>query len=357
MREIEEGNAPNLLIVLGMQRSGTSASTCMAAALGFDLGEDLLPPGPDNPKGFFEDLELLAINRDLLTAGAAAWDTLGFRLEAVSEEAPAPLRERARAWLAARGAGTRPFAAKDPSLPRLLPFWQSLFAENPAIRPAYLLVYRHPESVALSLARRDRMGRTYAFLLWQEHLLAALRHTEGTRRVLIDYDALIDAPAATLRTVAASLGLAQPSPEALAAFPRDFLDPNLRHARFEAPPAGEVPPGVGALTALLAAAARVDPGLNQPAFRAEIAALLAAYDPLRPLIAELGQMLRSRQEMEAEVERLGAENAELRRANAELAHAHALLEIERDRLVVENAALREPLPPPLPGLQSAANAA
>lgn len=211
--------------------------------------------------------------------------------------------------------------------------------------------------MALSLARRDRIGRTYAFLLWQEHLLAALRHTEGARRVLINYDALIDAPAATLSTVAATLGLAQPSPEALAAFAQDFLDPNLRHARFEAPPAGEVPPGVGALTALLEDAARTDPGLDQPATRAEIAALIAAYDPLRPLIAELGQMLRSRREVESEVERLGAENAELRRASAELAHAHALLEIERDRLAAENAATREPLPPPLPGLHAAANAA
>ncbi len=114
---------------------------------------------------------------------------------------------------------------------------------------------------------------------------------------------------------------------------------------------------MGALTALLAAAARVDPGLNQPAFRAEIAALLAAYDPLRPLIAELGQMLRSRREVEAEVERLCAENAELRRASAEFAHAHALLEIERDRLAAENAALREPLPPPLPPLHPETNAA
>lgn len=145
----DDGGAPNLLVVLGMQRSGTSASTRMAATLGFDLGEDLLPPAPDNPKGFFEDNELYAIDQDLLTAGAAAWDTLGFRLEAVGEEALAPLRERARAWLAARGAGTRPFAAKDPRLPRLLPFWQSLFAENPAIRPTYLLI-----SISSSIATR-----------------------------------------------------------------------------------------------------------------------------------------------------------------------------------------------------------
>jgi hypothetical protein len=361
-----EKDTPNLLVVLGMHRSGTSATARIAATLGFDLGEDLVPPAPDNPKGFFEDSELVAIDDALLAAGAAAWDTLGFRLEAVGEEALASLRARARAWLAARGAGTTPIAAKDPRLPRLLPFWQSLFAENPAIRPAYLLVYRHPESVALSLARRGSMDRTYALLLWQEHLLAALRHTEGARRVLIDYDALLDAPAATLCTVAASLGLPEPAPAALAAFAQDFLDPKLRHARFDTPPGRETPPGVGALAALLEDAARTDPGLDQPGTRAEIAALIAAFDPLRPVLGTLGMMLRTQQAQEAELAqrraerelafdeavRLNAENARLHWENARLANENARLEAERVRLAEENAALRTapPASPPPLGL-------
>ena len=42
------------LLVLGMHRSGTSALTRVLNLLGVALGDDLMPPGPDNPLGFWE---------------------------------------------------------------------------------------------------------------------------------------------------------------------------------------------------------------------------------------------------------------------------------------------------------------
>ena len=47
-------------IVLGMARSGTSAIARGLKALGIDLGQQLTPANHTwNPKGFFEDKELV----------------------------------------------------------------------------------------------------------------------------------------------------------------------------------------------------------------------------------------------------------------------------------------------------------
>jgi hypothetical protein len=289
-------DAPNLLLVLGMHRSGTSAAARATAALGFDLGPDLLPPAPANPAGFWEDRLFVAFNEALLAAHGARYDTLGFRF---SPEAAAEHRAAAQEWIAARRLGTRPYAVKDPRLTRLLPFWLPLFAERPEIRPAALLVYRHPESVALSLAAREGMPRLRALLLWQEHLLAALRHTEGMRRYLIDYDRLVDDPDGTLTAAAAGLGLPPPDPEALRGFRSSFLETAYRHSRFTEPPR-DAPPGVRRLVRLLAEAAGRDPSLGTPASRAALAALFEAEARLEPLAAPLlGEIARLETELEA----------------------------------------------------------
>src|SRR5512147_1527098 len=53
------------IVVLGAGRSGTSAITRGVQALGVELGDHLRPGGGKNPTGFFEDQDLLAINKRL----------------------------------------------------------------------------------------------------------------------------------------------------------------------------------------------------------------------------------------------------------------------------------------------------
>ena len=53
-------------MVLGMHRSGTSAITKGLEVLGVNLGDNLLPPKDDNPKGFFEDRDLVNLNERVL---------------------------------------------------------------------------------------------------------------------------------------------------------------------------------------------------------------------------------------------------------------------------------------------------
>ena len=56
-----------LIVILGMHRSGTSAITRGLQVMGVSLGNNLMPPMEDvNAKGFWEDIDLVALNVEIL---------------------------------------------------------------------------------------------------------------------------------------------------------------------------------------------------------------------------------------------------------------------------------------------------
>ena len=61
-----------LTFILGMHRSGTSLITKAVQVAGVDLGDNLLPPGPDNPTGFWEDADVMQLKRYLIECARSA---------------------------------------------------------------------------------------------------------------------------------------------------------------------------------------------------------------------------------------------------------------------------------------------
>ena len=57
--QIEVNMSKRVFVVLGMSRSGTSAIARSMSAMGIDLGQKLIAANEINPKGFFEDEEIL----------------------------------------------------------------------------------------------------------------------------------------------------------------------------------------------------------------------------------------------------------------------------------------------------------
>ena len=49
-----------------MHRSGTSLTASLLSALGVDLGRELLPPDKNNLRGYFEDIDFLDLQREIL---------------------------------------------------------------------------------------------------------------------------------------------------------------------------------------------------------------------------------------------------------------------------------------------------
>ncbi|MBU2790368.1 sulfotransferase family protein, partial [Acidithiobacillus caldus] len=222
-----------LIVVLGMHRSGTSAITRGLQVLGINLGTFLMPPALDNPKGFWEDLDVVRINEALLAEIQSSWDRVGL-LDidmAHASRAIMELKKNAQTTLANKFACVDTFAIKDPRLPRLLPFWQRIFSSI-EIEVAYVIVLRNPLSVADSLAQRDKFDPVKSYQLWHEHLLTAIYYTQGQPRVVVDYDKFLSDPEITLRRITNQLQLGIINPDELKEYKEVFLDYNLRHTYY-----------------------------------------------------------------------------------------------------------------------------
>ena len=117
-----------VVVVLGMHRSGTSAITRGLQALGVNLGQRLLPSQPENPKGFWEDIDINALNIELQAALGQYWHSFGNMGQELADRSRwEPFVDRAKKLLQEKMVETEIFGVKDPRMCRLLPFWQSIF--------------------------------------------------------------------------------------------------------------------------------------------------------------------------------------------------------------------------------------
>lgn len=228
------------ICVTGMHRSGTSFVARAVDALGVDFGRPglLMPPGPDNRAGYWENRLVKELDDDLLAHLGGAWDSPpvlagGWEHDPRLEEFVTRAAEVLDASFGARETRTPVVGWKDPRLSLLLPFWRRVVPID-----ATVVVVRHPAEVCSSLQRRNNMDAAQASLLWLRYLLAALDN-DPDRHLVVDHRALFEAPAETLARIAAHLSLPAPDGSTLAEVAR-HLDPSLRHhVATEAAPAQE----------------------------------------------------------------------------------------------------------------------
>ncbi|MDO8344630.1 MAG: glycosyltransferase [Cellvibrio sp.] len=222
-----------LVVVLGMHRSGTSAVMNALACMGVSLGDDLLPAGKDNPKGFFEDKSINDLNIEMLDVIGQDWFSLSLVTDAQVEQlVAAGYLEKAADLLRAKMTGHEYFGFKDPRVSKLLKFWKKVFALLEC-ETRYVLCLRHPLSVANSVLKRNKTPIRKGYFLWLSYNLAIITEELSTPLVALDYDQLMESPGAQLEFLAQQLNL-KIQPDLAAGFVEDFLDDNLRHTTFSA---------------------------------------------------------------------------------------------------------------------------
>ncbi|HZU91583.1 MAG TPA: hypothetical protein VE993_20190, partial [Stellaceae bacterium] len=222
------------VIVLGMHRSGTSALAGMLHHLGVELGGRLMPASPDNPRGYWEHLDIVAVNQTLMAALGRAWDDIrplppGYERSAAGYEA----RRRFEAVLLRDFAGVGLWGLKDPRLCRLAALLHAVL-EKLGAAPRFVLVLRHPLEVAASLAGRDGFSAERAHLLWLRHVLEAERATRERRRAIVHYEDLVGGYGwrNVAEAIAREIGVAWPQTgPAVEAAIDAYLAPELRHHR------------------------------------------------------------------------------------------------------------------------------
>lgn len=278
-----------VVVVLGMHRSGTSVITRALQPLGVSLGERFLPAAADNPKGFWEDAEINALNVDLLEALGHDWHTLTpIRQDELAAPMVKEFKLRALAILRERLSLTDCFGMKDPRIARLLIFWQEVFAHL-QISACYVIVCRNPLSVARSLAKRNGFDLEKGYYLWLEHVLESLVRTENQKRIVVDYDLFLDDPVKHLRKIAQALGLSfDPSNPKVTEFVSGFVEYSLRHTHYQVEDlclARNLPPSAVELYQATLELGADTLALESPGFRSRLGNLVSRQRDLDPALS------------------------------------------------------------------------
>jgi len=222
--------ARRALVVAGMHRSGTSAMARLLSLSGATLPERVMAPAADNPAGFWEPWEMVALNDRILAAFDSSWDDV-FTLRAADHAAAlkSTFQGEAKAFVKANYGAADLLVIKDPRASVLAPFWREALTDS-GIEPLYVIMVRNPLAVAQSLSKRNAFSTQKSVLLWTSYMLAVERDTRGCDRLFVDYDAMLDDWRTALAAVESALGQALPrSADAAAADIDGFLNRSLRH--------------------------------------------------------------------------------------------------------------------------------
>jgi glycosyltransferase involved in cell wall biosynthesis len=225
-------NNNKLIVVLGMHRSGTSVITRGLQVMGTGLGDRLLPAKEDNSTGFWEDIDINALNIEMLSALGSDW----YYLTPIKPGDVEILRKqgyflRAVELLRLKVGSAPTFGFKDPRVAKLLPFWKEVFSHC-KFDVSYILALRNPLSVVKSLAKRDGIDASQSYLLWLGYVVTSLTGSAGDKRVLVDYDRLIQAPEQELIRIA-KCTVQDIDPTELQSYKSEFLDQALQHTIYK----------------------------------------------------------------------------------------------------------------------------
>jgi hypothetical protein len=221
-----------LIFVLGMGRSGTSAITRVLSLCGAALPEPLLCPNEGNPAGYWEPADGLKLNDAFLERHGSNW--YDPRLAppeptAIDSSEGRPFVENIAAFL--NRYVTEPLLViKEPRITALTDFWFSA-ARRQGFSIAVVVAVRHPAEVGASLATRDGVPIELANTLWLKYNGLAEMSTRDIPRVFVEYPNFLTDWTTEVDRIAGALRIdlsARKEREINA-----FLSADLRHNRAE----------------------------------------------------------------------------------------------------------------------------
>jgi len=199
-------------------------------ALGVYLGDSLLGPAPDNPKGYWERRETFELNEEIMAALDRPWsDSRPISPETWDRRELDELKERAASLLVDLFEGQELWGFKDPRTIRVFPFWRDVLDRlGPSV--SIILAIRPPQSAISSLVTRDGMPVADAEALWLEYMLPWLPDIATYPVVVVDFDRLVGSPLRQLRRIAKHLGVTiDPTDPEITEYTKGFVDRGLRH--------------------------------------------------------------------------------------------------------------------------------
>lgn len=142
------------ILILGMHRSGTSVQAGMFNMLGAFQGDHLIPPNPDNMKGFFENIQINRLNNYILSTelNGLTWDTV--RAIDIDQSDHSRISALVKYILFDVFGDRSIISIKDPRICLLLPYYETALQEL-GFEIYYVRTFRPPAEIINSLMKRD----------------------------------------------------------------------------------------------------------------------------------------------------------------------------------------------------------
>jgi glycosyltransferase involved in cell wall biosynthesis len=212
-----------------MHRSGTSAVAGALGLLGCELPRHLYQADVGNEKGYFEPARLIDLDDELLASAGLRWDDWQEFPPGWPDPSVVLEFRRRMAALIDEEFTSSLMVIKEPRICRLLPILTGALKDL-GIEPRFVLPYRDPVEVALSMASRGGYAMEHGFLLWLRYLLDAERGSREFTRTFLPYDLFLTDWRPHIDRLEHQLGLALPRRTREGGSEIDqFLEPRLKH--------------------------------------------------------------------------------------------------------------------------------
>jgi hypothetical protein len=220
----------DVLVILGMHRSGTSAVAGVLTKLGGKAPEHPMAPSPDNPRGYFESDSFMHLHDELLSSAGSSWqDWRKFNPAWYRSPAIHAFKQRAKEIFEAEFGKVPLPVLKDPRICRFVPFWGDVLKEIEAT-PRFVIPIRSPLDVAHSLGKREPMSLTKGLLLWLRHVLDAEVETRNTARSIFTWNEFLSDWRGISEKISFDTGLSWPRFSDRSAFEvEQFMSSELVH--------------------------------------------------------------------------------------------------------------------------------
>ena len=170
-----------------MHRAGTSAVARTVNLLGADITGDLIEPGLDNIRGYWESKSVVQVHERLLEdLGSSSADPLPLPDDWIRTPFAHHARERLAELIQSEFEDSGLFVVKDPRISKLLPLWVELLDEID-VDIVVVMPFRNPLEVAASLEKRDHMPLPSSLLLYFSSYLKAEMASRDCPRCFVDY--------------------------------------------------------------------------------------------------------------------------------------------------------------------------
>ncbi len=211
------------VVIIGMQRSGTSALAGALSRLGLSFGSEkwLYEADSNNRLGYFESRKIVTLNLRCLDVFQMHPTSFGrlppnWREHPMAEDIRADLKE----ILEDDYGSLSRWGIKQPVTSLVLPLYNDVFSDL-GLDPVYVLCVRNPLEAMASEARLD-FGDSYRVMAslgkraigsWLRYTLGSFADTQGRSVRVVPYEKLLEDPASALTKIVSSEPRWTPSEE------------------------------------------------------------------------------------------------------------------------------------------------